>query len=99
MRGSYTIHRKPMFLHECKPDFKKQEDMIWTLPFWVVFLQLPLVYWGEASIGKIVSALGKPLMTDECTAKKLRVSYERVLIEIDVTRELKSHVNIRGPGG
>lgn len=57
------------------------------------------MYWGEASIGKIASALGKPLTTDECTAKKLRVSYARVLIEIDVTRELQNHVIIRGPSG
>ncbi|XP_058742312.1 uncharacterized protein LOC131614775 [Vicia villosa] len=99
VRGPYTIHRKPMFLHEWKPDFKMQDDMIRTLPLWAMFPQLALMYWGEKSIGKISSALGKPLMTDECTAKKLRVSYARVLIEIDVTKELQQYINIRGPSG
>ncbi|XP_058768832.1 uncharacterized protein LOC131642624 [Vicia villosa] len=98
-RGPYTINRKPMFLHEWKPDFTMKEDMIRTLPLWVIFPHLPLVYWGEKSIGKIASALGKPITTDECTTKKLRVSYARALIEIDVTRELKTYINIRGPGG
>ncbi|XP_058776403.1 uncharacterized protein LOC131650721 [Vicia villosa] len=99
VRGLYTIHRKPMFLHEWKADFKMLDDMIRTLPLWVMFPQLPLMFWGEKSIGKISSALGKPLMTDECTAKKLRVSYARVLIEIDVTKELPQYINIREPSG
>lgn len=40
---------------------------------------------GGESIEEIASAIGKQLMTDECIEKKLRVSYARVLIEMDVT--------------
>lgn len=59
-----------------------------------MFLQLPVIFWGDKSIGKIMSVIGKPLMTDECTAKTLRVSYARVLIEVDVMTELKNYTNI-----
>ncbi|XP_058774501.1 uncharacterized protein LOC131648792 [Vicia villosa] len=97
--GPYTIYRKPMFLHEWTPEFQLKDDLLRVLPLWVIFPQLPLLYWGEESIGKIASALGKPLMMDECTAKKLRVSYARVLIEIDVTTELKDSINIKTPSG
>lgn len=38
-------------------------------------------------------------MTDECTTKKLRVSYARVLVEVDVSAELKEEIIIRGPIG
>lgn len=34
------------------------------------------------------------MVTDECTAKKLRVSYARVLIEVDITRSLPECVPI-----
>ncbi|CAJ2631967.1 unnamed protein product [Trifolium pratense] len=88
-----------MFLHEWTPDFTLKDDLLRVLPIWVTFPQLPLIFWGEKSIGKIASALGKPMMTDECTAKKLRVSYARVLIEIDVTTELKNCITIRDPKG
>lgn len=44
---------------------------------------------------KIASAIGKALMTDECTTKKLRVSYARVFIEVNVTTELKNSITIR----
>ncbi|XP_058777012.1 uncharacterized protein LOC131651365 [Vicia villosa] len=99
MRGPYTIYKKPIMLHDWSPKFTLQDDILRVLPIWVMFPQLPLVYWGEKSIGKIASAIGKPLMTDECTTKKLRVSYARVLIEVDVTKELKNYITIRDPTG
>lgn len=97
MRGSYTIFRKPLFLHEWKADFTFKEDAIRTIPIWVMLHQLPLVFWGDKSLGKITSALGKPMITYECTTKKLRVSYSRVLVEIDITLELKDYITIRDP--
>ncbi|XP_058745862.1 uncharacterized protein LOC131618712 [Vicia villosa] len=98
-RGPYTIHRKLMFIHEWTPDFTMKDDMIKIVPIWVTFPQLPLVFWGEKCIGKVASVIGKPLMTDECTDKKLRVSYVRVLIEVDISTELTESINIRGPNG
>lgn len=75
VRDSYTIYRKPMFLNEWTPKFKLKYVILKIFPIWVIFPQLPLTYWGETSIGKILSVIGKPLMTDVCTTKKLRVSY------------------------
>lgn len=57
------------------------------------------MYCGERSIGKIASAIGTPLITDECTTNKLRVSYARVFVEVDVSAELKEEIIIRGPRG
>ena len=64
------------------------------------FPNLPLHLWGAKSLGKIFSILGKPLVTDECTAKKLRISYARVLIEVDITQPFKESIKIKdGKGG
>lgn len=38
-------------------------------------------------------------MNDKCTTKKLRVSYARVLVEVDVSAELKREITIRDPRG
>ncbi|XP_058741549.1 uncharacterized protein LOC131613926 [Vicia villosa] len=99
MRRPYSIFKKPILLHEWNPNFTLQEDVLRVLPIWVMFPQFPLYCWGDQSIGKIASAIGKPLMTDECTTKKLRVSYARVLIEVDVTQELRQHITIGNPRG
>lgn len=50
-------------------------------------------------MGKIASSIGKPMMINECTTKNLRISYGRVLVEVDVTTELKTSITIRDPKG
>lgn len=42
MRGPYTIYKKLMILHKLIPEFRLKEDVLWLLPIWVTFPQLPL---------------------------------------------------------
>lgn len=44
------------------------------------------------SLSKLASAVGRPVAIDECMSKKLRVSYARILIEVDVTQKLKKNI-------
>lgn len=55
--------------------------------------------WGVRSLNKIGRTLGKPLVTDECTTSKARVSYTRILVEVDVTQELLNTANIKDMEG
>lgn len=59
--------------------------------------------WGEWSLGKKASVMGKPLCTDECTANKLRVYHEgderfsylsRIMREIGLNRQWNMNGNI-----
>lgn len=59
-------------------------DMLRALPIWVKLSQLPLHLWGVKSLGKIGNAIGNTMFTDECTAGKLRVTYARLMVEVDV---------------
>ncbi|KAK2411903.1 hypothetical protein QL285_047142 [Trifolium repens] len=95
MQGPYTIRNMPMLLRDWKPNFSLKRDMLRTLPIWIKLPQLPLYLWGARSLSKICSALGNPLVTDECTAHKLRISYARMLVEIDVTQALPQDITIR----
>ncbi|XP_058784538.1 uncharacterized protein LOC131659349 [Vicia villosa] len=82
-------------LKEWKEDFNLKRDMLRTLPLWVKLQKLPLHLWGAKGLSKIGSAIGVPLVTDECTANKLRVSYARILIEVDVTKEMVKEIAIK----
>lgn len=73
--------------------------MLRTLPIWVKLPYLPLHLWGLKSLGKIGSALGNPLLSDECTTNKLRVSYARILMELDTTQIQKEYITIRDHEG
>ncbi|CAJ2631940.1 unnamed protein product [Trifolium pratense] len=99
MGGPYTIRNMPMLLREWKPNFNLKNDMLRTLPIWVKLPQLPLYLWGVKSLSKIGSALGTPLVTDECTANKFRISYARILVEVDITQELATEITIKDSEG
>jgi hypothetical protein len=88
-----------MLLREWKPNFILKNDMLRTLPIWVKLPQLPLYLWGAKSLSKIWSALGNPLVTDECTANKFRISYARLLVEVDITQELPKEITITDSAG
>lgn len=59
------------------------------------FLKLSLFLWSATSLGKIGSAMGKPLFTDECKANKLCISFARILVEVDITKKLKESIIIK----
>lgn len=40
---------------------------------------------GGSNLIMMASAFGTSIVIDECTANKLRVSYVRVLVEVDIT--------------
>lgn len=76
---------RPLFNRKWTSDFVLKDDLFRVMPLWVTFPRLPLHLWGRNSLSKIASGIGNPITTNECTAKKLRVSYAKVLIEVDVT--------------
>ncbi|XP_058726185.1 uncharacterized protein LOC131597508 [Vicia villosa] len=95
MKGPYTLRNVPLLLQEWRPDFNLKRDMLRTLPIWVKLPQLPMCLWGEKILSKIGIAIGFPLVMDECTASKLRVSYARILVEVDVTKDFVKEIPIR----
>lgn len=99
MKGPYTIQNMPMLIRIWDQDFCLKRDLLRTVPVWVKLPQLPLHLWGPRSLSKIGSVIGKPFFTDECTANKLRVSYARILVEIDITQKLADTVTIKGIDG
>lgn len=43
--------------------------------------------------------LGAPICASECTSRQLRISFARLLIEMDVTQELPKSISIQDPSG
>lgn len=99
MKGPYTIRNMSVLLREWRRDFNLKKDLLRALPLWVKLPNLPLYLWGDNTLGKIVSAIGNPIVTDECTASKLRVSYARILVEVDITKELPQEITIQDRSG
>ncbi|XP_062098647.1 uncharacterized protein LOC133804510 [Humulus lupulus] len=72
-------------------NFRKEDVRV--VPTWIQLTGLELKYWGEKSLFKIVSQIGKPLQVDEITKNRDRLSYPRILIEVSLTQDLPYEVS------
>lgn len=50
-------------------------------------------------MSRIGNGLGTPLGADDCTSRMKRISYARVLIEMDITMPLPTKLKIMDPNG
>ncbi|XP_070046819.1 uncharacterized protein [Nicotiana tomentosiformis] len=97
--GSRTIRNRPINLKPWTPEFDLTKEFLSDIPLWVIFPKLPMSCWGSEALSKIASAIGKPLFANECTTKKTRISYARMLIEVNVTRTLPIEITVLDPRG
>lgn len=97
--GLYTLFNRPIILRAWSIEFDFNEEVLRTIPLWVKLLNLPLNYSSDKPIRKIGSVLRKPIHVDNCTSKAERISYARLLVEMDVTRPLPGIIKVCDPTG
>ncbi|CAO2826291.1 unnamed protein product [Amaranthus hypochondriacus] len=97
--GPYFINRAPIIVKKWNRDFDFKDEILRVIPVWVRLPNLPLHCWGEEALSRIVSAIGVPILADECTTKQLKVSYARVLVEVDVTQDFVKDIKVRDNTG
>lgn len=96
--GPYIMGGKPILLKKWSSAFNLHDELR-IAPVWVRFPGLPVIYWGANTLSRLASILGVPLMADDFTSRQARVSYARVLIEVDITKPLPSMIKFRNEIG
>ena len=86
-------------MKQWSPEFDFGAEFLTEIPLWVNFPKLPLNCWGAGSLSRIASAVGVPIFADECTTKKTRISYARMLIEVNVTKPIPQKITVMDPNG
>lgn len=79
--------------------FQFDDKEVCTMLVWINLPGSPLEFCDPVALGKIVSKVGKPISTDKLTATKGRLSYARVLVEVDASIELVRLVKSKLPNG
>ncbi|XP_015169930.1 uncharacterized protein [Solanum tuberosum] len=97
--GPHHLLRRPVIMKPWVPEFNFKEEILTTIPLWVKLPNLPLNCWNSVVLSKIGSSVGKPLYADECTTQTSRISFARILVEVDVTRPLAKVIKIQDPKG
>ena len=78
-------------------DFEMGADIFSQIPIWVEFPRLPNGYWSLTTQIKVSSATGIPSITDGFTAILEKMSYARVLIEMDIWKFLPDTIIVETP--
>ncbi|XP_056685637.1 uncharacterized protein [Spinacia oleracea] len=97
--GPYTIANRPAIVKGWSADFNFNTEILKLIPLWIKLPNLPLNCWGMDSLSRIGSTLGNPLFADECTTTQNRISFARMLVEVDVTHPLLHKVMVEDPHG
>ncbi|XP_019255012.1 PREDICTED: uncharacterized protein LOC109233580 [Nicotiana attenuata] len=97
--GPYTMNGRPMIMKHWSPYFDFAAEFLTDIPLWVRFPKLPMNCWSGNSLSRIASTIGIPMFADECTAKQTRISYARILIEVNVTKPLPTSIPVMNEGG
>lgn len=53
--------------------------------------------WSSDSLRRVAGAIGVPVYSNECTTKQTRISFARMLIEVNVTKELPEAIMVQDP--
>ena len=97
--GPYFAYGSNLLLKILPSCFRFEGEDVSSVPIWIQLPGLPLDCWNARALSKIVSKVGKPITTDKMTRTKERISFARVLVEVDVTSDLVSTVEIGLPTG
>ncbi|KAL0294678.1 UNVERIFIED_CONTAM: hypothetical protein Sangu_3213500, partial [Sesamum angustifolium] len=91
--GPYFIYGRPLLLKTMPDCFEFKEDDINLTPVSATLPSFLLECWHPNALGKIGSRLGMPIAMDSQTMKMERVSYARILVEVDVSKLLKQRIS------
>ncbi|KAG5585997.1 hypothetical protein H5410_046431 [Solanum commersonii] len=91
-KGPYILFNRSVIIKSWAPNFNFKEEVLHTIQLWVMLPSLPLNYWTATTLNKIGSGLGKPVCTNAWTSNMERISYVRLLVEIDVTQQMKEKI-------
>ncbi|VFQ95590.1 unnamed protein product [Cuscuta campestris] len=92
-RKYYYMDNKPVFVQKwypgCKVDIMSRKD----IPIWVQFPDLEMKYWSLTGLSKLGSAIGKPVKRDKATASRVKWSYARILVEVQINQSFPDQIH------
>lgn len=69
-----------------------------TIPAWVKLHKLPPECWTEDGLSRIASTIGIPIHVDKATARRSRLGFARICIEIEAGVELPDEIQVTVEG-
>ncbi|KAL9232919.1 hypothetical protein vseg_007980 [Gypsophila vaccaria] len=96
--GYYLFENKPLIIKPWKVDMDLVKQKVDTVPVWVRFYGIPLKFWGDC-LPSITGLVGKFVKRDKATHDKVRLSFARVLVELQMDQKLPEYVKFLDENG
>ncbi|XP_070006789.1 uncharacterized protein [Nicotiana sylvestris] len=80
--GIYHFDNKPFIVKAWCPNIEFTREELYTMQIWIKLPGLDFKYWSPKGLSKIDSLIGKSLMVDQNTQKKIGLNFARLLIEV-----------------
>ncbi|XP_074265292.1 uncharacterized protein LOC141587719 [Silene latifolia] len=92
--GSYSL-----ILKQWHPSFSFEMEKVSVVPIWVLFPGLDPYLWSSAVLSKMSSKIGRPMFADIPTTNKDKLSFARVMIEVDISSDPPLEISLNTPFG
>jgi len=81
--GPWFMDQNLIIMKKLTPDMRTDGDLLTSMPMWVRLPGLSFKLWGNKAISALVSTIGILIRMDEATKSKARITYARVLVEVN----------------
>ncbi|XP_019244532.1 PREDICTED: uncharacterized protein LOC109224406 [Nicotiana attenuata] len=97
--GIYHFDNKSFIVKAWNVDMEFTKEELYTVPIWIKLPGLDFKYWSPKGLSKIGSLVGRPLMVDSNTEKKMGLSFARLLVEVQMDTKLPDKVFFKNERG
>ncbi|XP_074298709.1 uncharacterized protein LOC141629634 [Silene latifolia] len=94
--NTWNVNRFPLVFKPWSPTVI-DELTVYHVPIWVLFPSLDPCFWSNTALSKVASLIGNPICADEHTTNKSKLAFARVLVDVDLSKELPKAVQINSP--
>ncbi|KAF5180882.1 Rna exonuclease [Thalictrum thalictroides] len=93
--GSFHMLGKLFIIRPWTRSVEEDRGQISSIPLWVNFYKVPKFLWNPKGLNLIASVVGKPICADKNTEVKKMLTFARICIEVDATKELPLSIPIK----
>ncbi|XP_074299341.1 uncharacterized protein LOC141630415 [Silene latifolia] len=95
--GLWNMGAHTLILKQWAPIFDQEMDSITTVPIQILFPNLDPLLWSSDALSRLTSKIGKPLFADLTTTCKAKLSFARVMVEVDISKPLPTEILFTTP--
>lgn len=93
------LDKKPVFVKNWDDDSNLEKIEVVKVPTWIQLPNLPVRYWGQGCLAKIVEFVCNPIKPDLATQNRDRLAFARYLVEVPINSNLPDKISFETEKG